>query len=329
MTTPAEASMVEVQAYIAEGARRDTLMRDARVGLTGDAKSIPPTWFYDEIGSELFEDITRVPEYYPTRAEREILVTRADEIVAISGADTLVELGSGSSEKTKVLLDAMVRAETLSRVVPFDVSETMLVGAAEELYAAYGVPVVAVVGDFRQHLDKIPTEGHRLIIFLGGTIGNLAPSERFRFLSDLEVTMDGDDWLLIGTDLEKDVGRLVAAYDDSAGVTAAFNRNVLSVLNNELGADFDPESFDHVAVWNDVDRRIEMRLRATRDQSVEIADLDLRIEFSKGEEILTEISSKFTRERVAEELAAANFRVGGSWTDAAGDFLVTLAQPNR
>jgi len=320
-------SMVEVHAHIAEGARRDALMRDVRIGLTAAAKSIPPTWFYDEVGSELFEDITRVPEYYPTRAERSILLERADEIVQISKADTLVELGSGSSEKTKVLLDAMVRADSLARVVPFDVSETMLVGAAEELNAAYGVPVLAVVGDFREHLDKIPTEGRRLVIFLGGTIGNLAPGERARFLLDLRATMDSDDWLLIGTDLEKDVDRLVAAYDDAAGVTAAFNRNVLSVLNNELGADFDPECFDHVALWNDEDRRIEMRLRATCDQTVEIADLDLRIEFIEGEEILTEISSKFTKERVTEELAAANFLVGGSWTDAPGDFLVTLAHP--
>ena len=319
--------MVEVQAHIAEGARRDALMRDVRVGLTAAAKSIPPTWFYDEVGSELFEDITRVPEYYPTRVERAILLERADEIVEISNADTLVELGSGSSEKTKVLLDAMVRADSLARVVPFDVSEAMLVGAAEELNATYGVPVVAVVGDFREHLDKIPTEGRRLIIFLGGTIGNLAPAERARFLLDLQATMDADDWLLIGTDLEKDVNRLVAAYDDAAGVTAAFNRNVLSVLNNELGADFDPECFEHVALWNDEDRRIEMRLRATCDQTVEIADLDLRIDFVEGEEILTEISSKFTRERVAAELAAANFQVGGSWTDASGDFLVTLAHP--
>ena len=319
--------MVEVQAHIAEGARRDALMRDARDGLTAAPKSIPPTWFYDEVGSELFEDITRVPEYYPTRAERSILLECADEIVQISKADTLVELGSGSSEKTKVLLDAMVRADSLARVVPFDVSETMLVGAAEELNATYGVPVVAVVGDFREHLDKIPTEGRRLVIFLGGTIGNLAPGERARFLDDLQATMESDDWLLIGTDLEKDVDRLVAAYDDAAGVTAAFNRNVLSVLNNELGADFDPECFEHVALWNDVERRIEMRLRSTCDQTVEIADLDLRIEFVEGEEILTEISSKFTRERVAAELAAANFEVGGSWTDASGDFLVTLAHP--
>jgi L-histidine N-alpha-methyltransferase len=319
--------MVEVQAHIAEGARRDSLMRDVRVGLTAQAKSIPPTWFYDEVGSELFEDITRVPEYYPTRVERAILLERADEIVEISKADTLVELGSGSSEKTKVLLDAMVRADSLSGVVPFDVSETMLVAAAEELNETYGVPVVAVVGDFREHLDKIPTEGRRLIIFLGGTIGNLAPSERARFLRDLRATMDADDWLLVGTDLEKDVSRLVAAYDDAAGVTAAFNRNVLSVLNNELGADFDPERFEHVALWNDEDRRIEMRLRSTGEQTVEIADLDLLIDFADGEEILTEISSKFTRERVTDELAAADLVVGGSWTDVSGDFLVTLAHP--
>lgn len=319
--------MVEVHAYIAEDARRKTLMDDARSGLGASPKSIPPTWFYDEVGSELFEDITRVPEYYPTRAERSILVERADEIVAISGADTLVELGSGSSEKTVVLLDAMQRVGALRRVVPFDVSETMLVGAAEEISASYDVPVVAVVGDFRQHLDKIPTEGKRILLFLGGTIGNLDPEQRHRFLADVRATMDADDWLLIGTDLEKDIARLVAAYDDAQGVTAAFNLNVLSVLNNELGANFDLSAFEHVAKWNHDDRRIEMRLRSTRAQHVEIADLEMIIEFALGEEILTEISSKFTKERVASELHVAGFEIGGAWTDAAGDFLLTLAHP--
>lgn len=318
--------MVEVHAYIAEGARRETLMSDARHGLSATPKSIPPTWFYDEVGSELFEDITRVPEYYPTRAERSILAERADEIVAISRAETLVELGSGSSEKTVVLLDAMQRAGTLRRVIPFDVSETMLVGAAEEMSAAYDVPVIAVVGDFRQHLGKIPTDGRRILLFLGGTIGNLDPVQRATFLCELASTMDQDDWLLVGTDLEKDVDRLVAAYDDAQGVTAAFNLNVLNVLNNELGADFDTEGFIHVAKWNDAERRIEMRLRAVREQRVSISDLDMTVHFAEGEEILTEISSKFTRERVAQELSAADFVIGGSWTDAAGDFLLTLAR---
>ena len=316
--------MVEVHAYIAEDARRATLMHDARTGLGATPKSIPPTWFYDEIGSELFEDITRVPEYYPTRAERSILVERADEIVAISGADTLVELGSGSSEKTVLLLDAMQRAGALERVVPFDVSATMLVGAAEEISATYDVPVVAVVGDFRQHLDKIPTEGRRILLFLGGTIGNLDPGQRHRFLVDVRATMDDDDWLLIGTDLEKDVNRLVAAYDDAQGVTAAFNLNVLSVLNNELGANFDLAGFQHVAKWNSDDRRIEMHLRSVRAQRVEIPDLDMTITFDADEEMLTEISSKFTPERIAAELAAADFAIGGSWTDVDGDFLLTL-----
>ena len=319
--------MVEVHAYIAEGARRETLMNDARLGLGSTPKSIPPTWFYDEVGSELFEDITRLPEYYPTRAERSILAERADEIVAISQADTLVELGSGSSEKTVVLLDAMQRAGTLQRVIPFDVSETMLVGAAEEMSDAYGVPVIAVVGDFRQHLGKIPTDGRRILLFLGGTIGNLDPAQRSEFLTELGSTMDEQDWLLVGTDLEKDVSRLVAAYDDAQGVTAAFNLNVLNVLNNELGADFDTSAFEHVAKWNADERRIEMRLHSSRAQRVRIADLDMTIEFSEGEEMLTEISSKFTRDRVAAELAAANFVIGGSWTDAAGDFLLTLARP--
>lgn len=319
--------MVEVHAYIAEGARRETLMSDARLGLSSTPKSIPPTWFYDEVGSELFEDITRVPEYYPTRAERSILAERADEIVAISKADTLVELGSGSSEKTVVLLDAMQRAGALKMVVPFDVSETMLVGAAEEMSAAYGVPVIAVVGDFRQHLGKIPTDGRRILLFLGGTIGNLDPTQRSEFLRELGSTMDAEDWLLVGTDLEKDVSRLVAAYDDAQGVTAAFNLNVLNVLNNELGADFDTSAFVHVAKWNDDERRIEMRLRSLKEQSVRIADLDMTVHFAEGEEMLTEISSKFTRERVAGELADADFVIGGSWTDAAGDFLLTLARP--
>jgi L-histidine N-alpha-methyltransferase len=326
VSVPLTDSTVEVQAYLAEGDRLEALRRDALLGLSSAEKSIPPTWFYDEVGSRIFEEITRVPEYYPTRTERSILKERADEILRISSADTLVELGSGSSEKTRVLLDAMAEAGSLGGIVLFDVSETMLVEAAYELKTGYGVPVVAIVGDFREHLDRIPREGRRLVIFLGGTIGNLAPSERARFLADLGTTMDYDDWLLIGTDLEKDVGRLIAAYDDAGGATAAFNRNVLSVLNKELGADFDLASFDHVARWNDEERRIEMRLRAKSPQTVLIADLDLRVSFDEGEEMLTEISSKFTRERIAGELAVAGYSVGGWWTDVSGDYLVTLAR---
>ena len=274
------------------------LEADVRAGLGATPKTLPPKWFYDDRGSELFDEITRLPEYYPTRTERSILVEHARDVAELTKADTLVELGSGTSEKTRLLLDALRHAGTLERFVPFDVSEQTLRDAAASVAREYdGVRVHAVVGDFEHHLGDLPDGGTRLVAFLGSTIGNLAPAPRAQFLADLAATLAPGDALLLGTDLVKDVDRLVAAYDDAAGVTAAFNRNVLAVLDRELDADFDPDTFDHVAVWNADAEWIEMRLRSQRAQTVHVRALGLDVEFAAGEELRTEISAKFRRDR--------------------------------
>jgi len=307
---------------------RLALERDVRVGLTAEQKWLPPVWFYDERGSRLFDDITRLPEYYLTRAERLVLEEHAGDIAAAAGADTLVELGAGTCDKSRVLLDAMEKTGRLVRYVPLDVSDGTLWEAATDLAEAYpGLAVQAVVGDFHLHLDRVPTGGRRLVAFLGSTIGNLTPEQRGRFLFDLDCTMGHDDRLLLGTDLVKDPARLVAAYDDSQGVTAAFNRNVLSVVNRELHADFDPQRFEHVARWDDGQEWIEMRLRSLAPQMVTIADLGLEVRFAEGEDLLTEISAKFTPERVESELFAAGFVVESVWEAPEREFLLTLARP--
>ncbi|HLI73927.1 MAG TPA: L-histidine N(alpha)-methyltransferase [Acidimicrobiales bacterium] len=307
---------------------RAALERDVRIGLSAPQKWLPPVWFYDDCGSQLFDDITRLPEYYLTRAERGLLEAHAPEITSRSGADTLVELGAGTCDKSRVLLDAMRAEGTLQRYVPLDVSDGTLWDAATALAADYpGLAVHAVVGDFHRHIDRVPAEGRRLVAFLGSTIGNLAPEERARFLFDLDCIVTHEDRLLLGTDLVKDRDRLLAAYDDSAGVTAAFNRNVLSVLNRELHASFDPARFEHVAVWNEAAGWIEMRLRSTVDQRVPVGDLGMDVEFEAGEDLLTEISAKFTRSGVEEELLAAGFVVDAMWEAPHGDFLLTLGRP--
>jgi len=312
--------------YLAADAAAHALRRDVRDGLTSSPKSLPPKWFYDATGSDLFDQITRLPEYYPTRAEAEILRAHGADVAASSGADTLVELGSGTSEKTRILLDAMDQAGSLRRFIPFDVDATILESAGAAIGAEYpGVEIDAVCGDFEEHLGKIPLVGRRLVVFLGSTIGNLTAGPRADFLAALADSLQPGDTLLLGTDLVKDVDRLVRAYDDSAGVTAAFNKNVLAVVNRELDADFDLDAFEHVARWNPDELRIEMRLRATSPQRVRIAGLDLTVDFAAGEEMLTEVSCKFQPDGVAEELAAAGLRRIAWWTDAAGDFGLSLA----
>jgi len=304
----------------------EALRTDARRGLTSDPKWLPPKWFYDEHGSVLFEEITRLPEYYPTRAEREILETRADEIAADSDATALVELGSGSSEKSRVLLDAMRRHDTLERYVPVDVSESALAEAAEALRAEYpGLAVHALVADFEHQLGQLPAGGRRMVAFLGGTIGNLVPADRAVFLADLRRTLVPGDTLLLGTDLVKSPDVLVPAYDDAAGVTAAFNKNVLAVLNRELKADFDLDAFDHVARWDAEHEWIEMRLRSRRAQNVYVAGLDLDVHFADGEEMRTEISAKFQREGVTAELEVAGFALSDWWTDSDRRFALSLS----
>jgi L-histidine N-alpha-methyltransferase len=307
---------------------RQQMRGDALEGLQGRPKSIPPVWFYDERGSRLFEDITQLPEYYPTRAERALLEAHAPEIAELSKADTLVELGAGACDKTRILLTAMQEAGTLSRYVPFDVSDDFLRDVAATLAEEYDqLDIHVVIGDFHHHLGEIPSDGRRMIAFLGGTIGNLAPAQRVRFLSQLHATMADGDSLLIGTDLVKDRSRLVAAYDDAAGVTADFNRNVLHVLNEQLGGDFDPDRFRHVALWNEDEQWIEMRLRAEEATEVTLTGADIVVQFDEGEDLLTEISAKFTPQRVQRELRDAGFVVDGMWGADDGEFLLTLAHP--
>jgi len=307
---------------------RSQMRADALEGLRGGEKSIPPVWFYDERGSRLFEEITQLPEYYPTRVERALLERHAPSIAELSKADTLVELGAGACDKTRVLLTALQDTGALSRYVPFDVSDEFLRDAATTLSREYDeLDIHLVIGDFHQHLAEIPTRGRRMVAFLGGTIGNLNPAQRARFLFDLNCTMSSDDSLLLGTDLVKDPERLVAAYDDAAGVTADFNRNVLHVLNEQLGGDFDPENFRHVAVWNEDQQWIEMRLRAQEATEVSLAGAGITVRFDEGEDLLTEISAKFTPERVERELSEAGFVVEEMWGAEDGEFLLSLSHP--
>ena len=304
------------------------LADETALGLADRPPWIPPVWFYDETGSELFDRITRLEEYYPTRAERAILAERATTIAARTGAATLIELGSGTSDKTILLLDALWDRGTLERIVPFDVSEAVLRSAATTLAEAYeGVDVHAVVGDFHEHLGHIPSHGRRLLAFLGSTIGNLDPTQRREFLGGVRRTLDAGDWFLLGTDLVKDRTRLVRAYDDDSGVTAAFNLNALHVMNRELGADFDVDAWRHRAVFDEEHQRIEMHVVAVTDQSVSFATLDRSLSVEAGHHLRTEISTKFTESQVRAELAEAGFVVDAAWTDADGDFLLTLARP--
>ncbi len=318
---------VRVDVHLTPADLHGALSDDARRGLSASPKDLPPKWFYDDRGSQLFDEITRLDEYYPTRAERQILVARADEIAAASGADTLIELGSGTSEKTRLLLDALARTGQLRRFAPFDVSETTLRAAAHAIAGEHPeIDVHAVVGDFERHLHELPRGGRRLVAFLGGTIGNLPPEPRAKFLATVAADLEPGDTFLLGTDLVKDPARLVTAYNDAAGVTAEFNRNVLHVLNRELGADFAPSTFTHIARWNDGTEWIEMWLRSEQAQSVKIPELDLVVEFDRGEEMRTEISAKFRRASLTEELEAAGLRLTEWWTDEAGDFALTLSR---
>jgi L-histidine N-alpha-methyltransferase len=319
-------STFSIDVHVDDGDLAAALADDARSGLTRERKELPPKWLYDERGSQLFDAITRLPEYYPTRREQEILTRQATTIATLTEADTLVELGSGTSTKTRLLLDALAGAGTLRRFVPFDVSEPTLRAAGAAIASAYdGIEVRAVVGDFERHLGVLPPGGRRLVAFLGSTIGNLAPASRPAFFAEVAEGLEPGDSLLLGVDLVKDVARLEAAYNDAAGVTAEFNRNLLWVLNRQLGADFVPEDFQHVACWDPEHEWMEMRLRSVVPQVVKVPVLDLVVDFAAGEEMRTEISAKFRRPNVEAELAAAGFELTHWWTDAAGDFALTLA----
>jgi L-histidine Nalpha-methyltransferase len=301
------------------------LRSDVEQGFIREPKQLPPRWFYDARGSELFEEITRLEVYYPTRAEREILQARAGDIARITGARTLVELGSGSSEKTRLLIDAL---GSPLHYVPVDVSESALTGAGAALLADHpDLTVDALVADFSTTPELPATPGPHLVAFLGGTLGNLQPGERAGFLRMVRSLLSPGDALLLGTDLVKDPATLVAAYDDEGGVTAAFNKNVLSVLNRELGADFDPDDFEHVALWDAEQEWIEMRLRARTAVDAKIPALDMTVAFAPGEELRTEVSAKFRESRVREELAGAGLALHHWWTDQQGRFALSLAGP--
>ncbi|MDT4990277.1 MAG: L-histidine Nalpha-methyltransferase [Actinoplanes sp.] len=303
------------------------LRADVVAGLTAARKWLPPKWFYDARGSELFEQITLLREYYPTRAERQILTDRAGDIARHTGAKTLMELGSGYSTKTRLLLDALTEHGTLGAFVPMDVSATALRSAAARLEVDYpGLAVHNIVGDLTRHLRHLPAGGDRMIAFLGGTIGNLEPAERAAFLADVRSVLDEGEYLLIGTDLVKHPRVVVPAYDDADGVTADFNRNVLHVLNRELGADFDVAGFAHVALWDADQEWIEMRLRARWPMRVTIPAVDLVVDFAAGEEVRTEVSAKFRRPGVQRELAQAGFALDHWWTDEEGLFALSLAR---
>ena len=318
---------IEIESFLSETDER-SLANDVLDGLTRPFKELPAKHFYDARGSELFEQICDLPEYYPTRAEREILIARADGIVRQTRAGELVELGSGAPDKARILLSAMSRAGTLRRYVPLDVSESALEAAAQELVDEYdGLTVHGVIGDFERHLSHVPdSDGTpRIVALLGGTIGNFLPGTRRRLLREIGGLLGPEDRLLLGTDLVKDPAVIEAAYDDSEGVTAEFNRNVLHVINRELDADFSPSGFEHVAFFDRKHEWIEMRLRSQRPCTVLVGDLGLRVDFAAGEELRTEISAKFTRGRVEEDFEAAGLRLDSWYTDADELFALSLA----
>ena len=318
----------DVRVHLAPEQYLQALRHDVRAGLTATPKSLPPKYFYDASGSELFDEITRLPEYYPTRAETAILERHAEEIAAVTGARTLVELGSGTSAKTRLLLTALTAGGSLERFVPFDVDPAVLADAAALIAVEYPqLAIEPVVGDFEEHLAELPPHPARMVAFLGSTIGNLEPATRSSFLRSVRAALRPGDTFLLGTDLVKDTGRLQRAYDDAAGVTAAFNRNVLNVVNRELGADFEESWFEHVALWSDADEWIEMHLLSLRDQVVTVADLGLEVGFARGELMRTEISAKFRPEGIARELAVVGLEVVRFWTDPLGDFGLTLSRP--
>jgi len=319
---------LRVERCLPDGFLAEALRADARAGLTASPKVLPPKWFYDERGSELFEKITHLDEYYPTRVERSILRAAAGQIAAATQARTLVELGAGAADKTRLLLDALREQGTLASFVPVDVSEAALIEAAQRVDEEYpGLTVTAVVSDFEEHLGLPDPRGPRLVAFLGGTIGNLLPAERAAFLASVRARLVPGDALLLGTDLVKDPDVLHAAYDDAAGVTAAFNKNVLAVLNARLGANFDLATFDHVAIWDPAQEWIEMRLRSDEPQVVTLPEIGLTVPFEEGEEMRTEVSAKFRPDGVAAELSAAGFAMLHWWTDRDGQFGLSLSVP--
>lgn len=327
MTTPSQTLAPTFDVHLDEGWRMRSLVDEVRSGLSGAPKRLSPRWLYDDRGSELFDRITRLPEYYPTEAERQVLLRHAPDVAVATGGRTLIELGSGTSDKTRALLDAFEDAGTLRRFVPFDVSEQTLRDAAVLLAERHpGLHVHGVVGDFHEHLATLPRDGAPVLAFLGSTIGNFYPDERARFLSEVASWLPDDGWLLLGFDLVKPVDRLMAAYNDSEGVTAQFTLNLLRVLNRELAADFDLDAFEHVGMWDPNETRVDLRLRSLREQRVDVIGADLSIEFGEDEELRAEISTKFTLDQMASELGDAGMAIDHCWTDDGDDVAVVLAR---
>jgi L-histidine Nalpha-methyltransferase len=318
----------EIEVYLPEAGRWAGMAEDVREGLSSPFKEIPPKYFYDERGSKLFEAITELPEYYPTRAERAILQREGAAIVAAARPTTLIELGSGSAAKTRHLLDAMRNAGSLENYVPVDISEAITHRIAEELVAEYeGLRVHGIVCDYETHLERVPREEGALVAFLGGTIGNFRPAPRRSFLARIATLMYPGDRFLLGTDLIKDRATLEAAYNDSQGITAEFNKNVLRVLNRELDGDFDPDAFEHVAFWDADNEWMDIRLRSLNEQFIDLRELDMRSHFARNEEMRTEISTKFTRERLETSYADAGLELVEWWTDPDELYALSLAKP--
>ena len=300
---------------------------DVRAGLTRPFKELSPRYFYDERGSELFERITELEEYYPTRCEREILDGEAGAICeAANRPASLIELGSGSARKTRALLDAMRSAGCLNTYCPVDISEEITRDTAERIAAEYGIKVRGLVCDFEFDLERVPVEGPRVIGLLGGTIGNFAPHQRAGFLRRIANLLGDEDRFLLGTDLVKDRETLETAYNDPHGVTAEFNKNVLSVLNRELGADFDRNAFEHVARWDPENLWVDIRLRSLANQVVNVSALDMLVPFAAGEEMRTEISTKFLRPGLEGIYTEAGLELTDWWTDSDGLYALSLAK---
>ena len=327
LSTTITREQIAIDVHLPEGGPLAGLAVDARMGLSAPFKELPPKYFYDERGSILFEEITRLPEYYPTRAERAILDRHGEEVVAAAEPSTLMELGSGSALKTRRLLDAMRDAGSLEAYVPVDISEEITRHTAGQLVEEYpGLRVHGVICDYETHLERVPREPGGLIAFLGGTIGNFQPQIRRSFLARIASLMYPEDRFLLGTDLVKDRDRLEAAYNDSAGVTAEFNKNVLQVLNRELGADFDPAAFVHLAFWDELNSWMDIRLRSLARQTVTIPALGMEVEFADGEEMRTEISAKFTRDQLEAVYREVGLEIVGWWTDPEDLFALSLAR---